>query len=529
MDKLWEQAVILGENLWKSPTNNSPEYLNIFENVSSKVPVNVRGAADKNDTIANKHRETGNKLTGQQNWLDALEEYNKSIRYTECGSESMSIVYANRANCFMHLGQFDNCLADIELAKKFNYPIYLMSKLNQRKAECLKKKSAVKKIPPKIQPTLSYPPSATIPSMADCLEIQKSDEFGRHVVAKCDIPLGKIIMIEPGFITMTKSSASSCCLTCQRTVCSLMPCDKCTTAMFCSAECVDRGRYHDMDCGYIFDESYDGHKPFYVAKSIFMALTICGGVDALMAFVETVRKDTAPFPTSIATPTDEYRTFLQLNAVVYNDQRADAIIHHADHVYRSIVTMPKLASMFDTTVKQHFLQHLIVMHNIILTMNGIAVSPFDNNPVALFTLAYPFFNHQCTSNVYHSIIDFKNVMLTIRPIAKGEQLFVSYVPDFQPQTRKFLFDNYGFWCQCNECIPSIGIQDYGKLMVAMEQSLAIDLMHSFLAYEPDIIRRTTLEGRCINFLNKSKQLPYIEAVAGLISIFEQYLYYGKTM
>lgn len=42
--------------------------------------------------------------------------------------------------------------------------------------------------------------------MANVLKIQRNNEFGRHVVSKCDIPAGETVLIEDNFISLTKAN-----------------------------------------------------------------------------------------------------------------------------------------------------------------------------------------------------------------------------------------------------------------------------------------------------------------------------------
>lgn len=65
------------------------------------------------------------------------------------------------------------------------------------------------------------------------------------------------------------------------------------------------------------------------------------------------------------------------------------------------------------------------------------------------------FNHSCYPNVVHTIVEGKLVFIVARPIAAGEQLFVSYGPKYSTDikvTRKARLQHYGFDCDCVACV-----------------------------------------------------------------------------
>lgn len=513
------------ENLWKKASNESVEYVDLFENSPTKMPVNVKRATEKSNTIANKHREAGNLLFGQKQWLNAIEEYNKSLCYAEVGSEPISLAYANRGNCFKRLGKYDECLADIELAKKSKYPERLMPKLVQRKADCLKMKSSDTKVGPTTA-TLSYAPKTTVPGMADCVEIHHNAEYGRHCVAKCDIPVGKTILVESSFVAITKRAEISHCATCQVANSNVMPCDKCTLAMFCSVECVECGRaYHDMECGYLFNDGILDCAPQFVARTIFMAIVACGSVDELMAFVESVRGEVAGIPTSLIEPKGRYRAFLQLKLGVYSEYERAAVRLQADYAYRYIVAMPTMADLFDTLVKQRFLMHLMLMHLILLGKNSSSGIKYDVNHVTSLGLVFSLFNHQCTPNLMNAGTGDKEVCITIRPIKKGEQLFITYVVNPKPNQRQYIFNEFGFWCECSKCVP-VAVPMRDMLRMEMDgDNHAINSIIPFIHLEQDVAERERMKRHCISFINRHGHLPYNKTLEFCIYVFKQCILY----
>lgn len=93
---------------------------------------------NKNAGKSTELRTRGNQQFKAKNWEEAMDLYNKSLCYAPNDSENISLAYANRSLCFYQMQKYEQCLVDIELAKKANYPKPLIHKLEEREAACLK-------------------------------------------------------------------------------------------------------------------------------------------------------------------------------------------------------------------------------------------------------------------------------------------------------------------------------------------------------------------------------------------------------
>lgn len=108
-----------------------------------------------------------------------------------------------------------------------------------------------------------------IQSASKSVMIEYSDSLGRQVVAARDIEPGEIIAVEKPFaktlignILLQNSSIRLCCLLfypgqfythchhCLKLCYTLIPCTKCTQAMFCSETCLTEAydQYHQFEC-----------------------------------------------------------------------------------------------------------------------------------------------------------------------------------------------------------------------------------------------------------------------------------------
>lgn len=145
----------------------------------------------KNNENSTKYRHLGNHhfaLKTSADYLKALEYYNKSMCFAETTSnEGMGLALANRSAVYYALEMYDDCLDNIKLAKKSGYPTHLMYKLDNREEQCLK--HGTKKITQKhtIEPKLSFPANPQIPFIANCLQLQQNEQYGRHVITTADL------------------------------------------------------------------------------------------------------------------------------------------------------------------------------------------------------------------------------------------------------------------------------------------------------------------------------------------------------
>lgn len=150
----------------------------------------------KNASISSDARNNGNDYFKEENYVLALECYNRSICHASENSEDLSIGYANRSAVYLKTGFYKFCLQNIECALKTNYPERLRQKLEQRRRECLKlmktqEDCLEKHDKEKVTVALSYAANERIPIMIDGLEVAKSTQFGRYIRTKRDLYPGE--------------------------------------------------------------------------------------------------------------------------------------------------------------------------------------------------------------------------------------------------------------------------------------------------------------------------------------------------
>ncbi len=197
---------------------------------------------------------------------------------------------------------------------------------------------------------------------------------------------------------------------------------------------------------------------------------------------------------------------------------------------RNVLDTSKFSGEFQNKTSQRFLVHLIIHHCCILLKNSFG--GFIDPPMAYFGepmenvecdndfernlyLVASYFNHSCYPNVALLRKNNLAVCKAILPIRKGDQLFVTYVPDSEEcETKKgranYLHDTYGFNCNCTLCVKGIltksDVLRSDPAFVNVAQ--IVDNTHGKL----DVSIISKIKQNCIQFLLKhSNMSPSVES------------------
>lgn len=531
MDKNVESNyIILNKGMWKKGKNGMYKgYVPVDETnekhinmITEKLPLHYYKkdkTGEKDDEYAEKLRESGNEQFRNFKWIEAMELYNESLRMAPVGSVHISLGYANRSSCFLRMGMYAECLADIDLAKKSNYPEMLMPKLIERRNKCLLIKhiqcsNCVECIAERNwKPMLDFESDEKFPGMANVLKIQYNDEFGKHIVATQDLKVGQVIFQEDVFQFNTHTFQKTCCKTCQLHTKNFIPCPTCSHVMFCDENCMNSNEIHKITCGAIY---FRKKNTIDLMESIVFAVNIFPNINDLIKFVENALATHNVIDSSTSTTTDQskYGLFLRIwtPPPITKETRYTEIFMF----YLMMMDIPGFKERFDTKTKRRFLQHLIWYHNEIIDSNSFQYSvnstKFDSIQSMKFTfIILSFLNHSCIPNVEFSRHKNKFFGYVIRPIRKGEQLFRTYADDRQPKEKRHahLLDFYQFDCNCSRCVPCFNEDDHERI----KSDPDFESIASFNVQHLVIKRlRTEFKQRCCNFLNKYGHLPWTEEI-----------------
>lgn len=523
-------------DLWaKNCSQTGNHFINLFASISSEEwpdeiwteqhPNNLceyRSLKDNHHSM--ELRMNGNTKCRAGQWSTALNLYNKSLCFAEINSENCAMAYAKRSECFYAMHMYEKALNDIELAERANIPKRFHAKLDECKQKCHQKLLALCQTHVSHAIRLCSAAHRQYPCMADVLELKQSEEFGRHLIARQDIAAGQTVLIETDFVSVkcmnetdVNDEIESVCDTCFQSQMNFIACDRCPDAVFCSFDCMSDNVTHQWVCGTFYPELH--YKIQFQIQAILLACTTFPNTEELMEFIESIRaEDAEEIPQSLLDAKSKYHFFLKLQK---------SKIFHAAHIsqvkkiYEYLAMLPRVNVRFGTMEKRRFLMHLILHHLLVIRTNGI-ISGHPWSSMSVFNVL-SMLNHSCAPNLYHPRRGKQQFCVTIRPIQKGQQLFISYLSpndwSTMEQRQYKLKHSWGFDCICERCHAEHQqpIQDEPSIIV---QQIQTDPFYQFvLANYGNPDRDCELFECCLKFLNKYGHLQWSIQIFAITGTF----------
>lgn len=256
--------------LWTKESDSSV-YLELLKNKHFAIeflPLNSK----KNNKLSASVRSQGNHQYSRNDIKGALVLYNKSICFAEINSENSSLAYGNRSMCFLKLNLYDECLADIQLAERKNCPESILLKLKSRKEKCIQM-GQLRSHSTADEPKSACETNDLVPYVSSALKIHHSQQYGRMFMFVSDIDIGETILVEETYMNLVRDFGYNECSYCNKQKMSLLPCDFCSNAMFCSEEC-KINNIHEYECGMVLDKEHycDGLWLPFVLRSVVIAI-----------------------------------------------------------------------------------------------------------------------------------------------------------------------------------------------------------------------------------------------------------------
>lgn len=372
--------------------------------------------------------------------LRVLELYNESICYAE--QAELAVLYASRARVYFELKQYEICLENISLAEAHGYPDILLVELNKLKTDSLlllqNPSNVQKKKGKRTEIKLNVTPHQRIPFAAGCLELKTDSIRGRYITTNEDINPGSIIVIERPFATVLNSDCiyQRCSNCFAGHLFNLIPCPKCTKAMFCSDKCMREAfeSFHRFECP-IIDCLYDVGGQISL-RTFLKAFQSFESIEKLIEFNQS--KDTHNLTafsfdhTKELSPQQHYH---QIHSLSTNDDirpELDLFTHTmvtALFYYQLIYHTPFKDLINDECTDS--IIELMFRIELITTINSFNFddlsSPQDNNIIG--TGMYPLsslINHSCSPNACPKYYDSNLILYTTQPIKRGESISISY-------------------------------------------------------------------------------------------------------
>lgn len=227
--------------LWsKESDKRSVLYTNLCTIRHREQSIDVQTESDR---VAREFSKRGDTELKESRWSNALSFYSRSLCFAN-SDERLSYGFANRATCFFEMKMFKECLVDIDLAKQYKYS--KCDELEQWQVDCVRFIELAKQAESFV-PQLSFTSHKIFPGLADVLQIERNQEFGLHITAIADIDAGKTVLMERAFTALSIGNEQRCSK-CFSTYTNLVPCKRCTQALFCVDSC-EICDIHRLECG----------------------------------------------------------------------------------------------------------------------------------------------------------------------------------------------------------------------------------------------------------------------------------------
>ncbi|CEP11469.1 hypothetical protein [Parasitella parasitica] len=278
------------------------------------------------------------------------------------------------------------------------------------------------------------------------LKLNNSKAKGRHAVAQCNLEEGITLCQEQATAFVVRSPfIDHQCHVCLSDLEQKMMCSSCNKTFYCSENCLEKDKgIHALVCQPIAQTEAIGHATD-VDADLLRLMTI------LMArkYLDTLNQEDIKEGDIQPTP------YWCLEDLISHRENADPafikVLTEASQ--RLAMEMP---NEIQTTVEEMVTLACRINSN----AHGLGDNHSRNTDVALglFPLGALFFNHGCNPNT--AFIGLPNGQLafrTIRPVAKDEELVVSYIDLYsdRDERRQALLHSKHFWCKCKRCTGPI--------------------------------------------------------------------------
>ncbi|XP_068988865.1 SET and MYND domain-containing protein 4-like isoform X3 [Bombus flavifrons] len=418
-------------------------------------------------------KKMGNKEFQEKNYIKSIELYTKCALYAPVNSCELAVAIANRSASLFYLNRYHkDCIKDIELATKLNYPKQLQYKLYLRAAQCylkLGKQQLAKETLSKIQKMI-HDSDYIAPSMKAIDRIY-NQELGRHVIANKSIKKGDILFLEKpvSFVLLSHDTYNLCphC-NCQNTDIPV-PCTTCLNTFYCNEYCSTKAwsLYHCWECP---GNQMELWKEIGIGHLALKVLLTCSTMTDEIKFNEiqnlvtnfdklsmddlTVYGITAVMLTIYLL---KYTNFFQSSNL--EDCLKKKFPNNSLNTSFNILTTNNKQLYVSSLLLRYILQliangHAITKSNTLLSKNDSSMKQQDIIATGIYPSA-SMMNHSCDPNIINIFVGQYLIVRASRDIGQSEEIFNCYGPHYRHMTtedrQKILKSQYCFTCKCKAC------------------------------------------------------------------------------
>lgn len=425
-------------------------------------------------------RNEGNVAMKKKEYYDALVLYNRSLCVAENRSSNLGLAYANRAQVYLELKLYEQCLVNLRLARENKYPVNKLGKLNQRETKCLEFKELRDKTEKKLTEVhkqiledfikLSHEPNKKLPFMTSCLEMKNDIKYGTKIITNKPLAVGDIIAIEDPFsASIGIDSRYQQCANCfKQNFLNLKPCYGCMSTMYCSEECktMDFQKYHKFMCDRA-DKSTAIHSFMWTAPIFKQITEAFHKLNRNAAGLEdfSYRCDESPvnlfdfdLSQNSQMDTNKHKKMIAIaNNLKPKMPRKLSFEEKITSFELHINLYPGLAQVFCCIDCKNFGHRIFakLSENIYIKDDNQELNEYWNWFSGVYFLR-AYMNHSCVPNVSNFIADGGKMLYIVQaPIAAGGQLFVDHAEKLTslpiPERQVKMLREFNFKCSCEAC------------------------------------------------------------------------------
>lgn len=379
-------------------------------------------------------------LFGESKRFEALIKLNQSLCFAENDVE-IGECCGLRARIFFEMENYEKCLGNIKNARKS----IISDELKEIEKMCIEK---VKEKHGKFMKNyenfrkkssaffkLSYPANPRNPAIIDCLKLQTNDTFGRHLITTRKINAGDIVIIEkPLHQSLDKNFTAGRCVNCfDSNLLDLMPCDSCTSVMFCSEDCrkLSWEKFHKYECDSIDELTDEDNFLIMIQRTLFEVLSICGGLEKMEKFFEENQSDITAFDVDLSGNREDIELKKKMIMICQSLECAAPVKDDLKFAGSFVDNHHHVKKFWETEDQRYFLVKFVVKFLGIMNRNAFTMhlnSPcddLDEQGCAIFP-TISLINHSCSPNLFHIRVGENLILVAKKPIEANEQLFIAY-------------------------------------------------------------------------------------------------------
>lgn len=422
---------------------------------------------------------------------------------------------------------YTKALFDIKWALQFKHNARTMLQMQMERKDCEKRLMSVDCIDGHVPPKMNYPNDNHFPCMANVLEIRENEKFGRHIIAKEDIEVGKVVMVPDIFASATTSDTLTTCRTCNQIERNFVACADCSNTMFCRGSCFQESNVHRLECGSIY-HMIDANLQLPI-QTLLLAINEFSTLAELQVFVEqfVCLGSERGIPKAANDFKSKYALFLTLTR-----RNCSELIYLSYQVFTTLMTFPRVKRLVNNVKEMLFVIHLTLHHVAVIARNSFR---FQSQQITSGSIKSSYiydvmslFNHSCSPNLFNFCRpDDISYCIVVKPIRAGEQMFINYLGNSGSMAldeRRTNLAHWNFICECERCEYEKKHESSPIKSIIASDSAFQYVKEVCLANECRLVnwecgKRSLLKKQCVKFLGEFGHMNWTPEIQTVVDCY----------